>query len=298
MTDGRMGGATIVGDTVRKPVGLWTPTVHALLRHLENVGFDGAPRVLGIDDSGREILTYLPSDARSRIDASKSDEALVGLGRLLRDLRESVDGFESPADAFWRLGKPLRAGEIICHNDVNPGNVVYRDGKPYALIDWDLAGPGSPLDDFVRAAILFTPLVPDEICRAWGFDEIPDRARRLGSLCEGYGIELGPWILDAVEALEQRDLVDLLTLGRQGVTPFASFLSSGSEEARGEISPGSPPSVIISSALCHKALRPIQGLHSRGAVWVCSVVWRRQQILLTRFARCSAAHTPPGKAAR
>jgi Phosphotransferase enzyme family len=231
MADGRMGGATIVGDTVRRPVGRWTPAVHALLGHLENVGFDGAPRVLGIDDSGREILTYLPSDAHSRIDAPKSDEALVALGRLLRDFRKSVEEFEPPPDASWRLGKPLKAGEIICHNDVNPGNVVYRDGKPYALIDWDLAGPGSPLDDLVRAAILFMPLVPDEIRRPWGFDEIPERAPRLGSLCEGYGIESGPWILDAAEALERRDLADLLALGRQGVSPFASFLSSGSEEA-------------------------------------------------------------------
>jgi hypothetical protein len=231
MTEGRMGGATIIGDTVRKPVGAWTPAVHALLNHLENVGFDGAPRVLGIDDSGREVLTYLMSDARSRIDAPKSDEALVALGRLLRDLRESLIGFEPPPDAFWRLGKTLTGGQIICHNDVNPGNVVYRDGKPYALIDWDLAGPGLPLDDFVRAAILFTPLVPDEICRAWGFDEAPDRAHRLGCLCDGYGIESGPSILDAVETLERRDLDDLLTLGRQGVSPYASFLSSGSEEA-------------------------------------------------------------------
>jgi Phosphotransferase enzyme family len=229
--DGRMGGATVVGDTVRKPVGPWTPAVHALLNHLENVGFDGAPRVLGIDDSGREVLTYLLSDARSRIDAPKSDEALVALGRLLRDFRESVNGFEPPPHASWRLGKTLRGGQIICHNDVNPGNVVYRDGKPYALIDWDLAGPGSTLDDFVRAAILFTPLVPDEICRVWGFDEAPYRPHRLGCLCAGYGVESGAWILDAVETLERRDLDDLLTLGRQGVSPFASFLSSGSEEA-------------------------------------------------------------------
>jgi Phosphotransferase enzyme family len=229
--DGRMGGATIVGDTVRKPVGPWTPAVHALLSHLENVGFDGAPRVLGFDDCGREVLTYLVSDARSRIDAPKSDEALVALGRLLRDFRESVSGFEPPPHACWRLGKTLKRGQIVCHNDVNPGNVVYRDGKPYALIDWDLAGPGSTLDDFVRAAILFAPLVPDEVCRVWGFDEAPDRANRLGCLCAGYGIESGAWILDAVETLERRDLDDLLTLGRQGVSPFASFLASGSEEA-------------------------------------------------------------------
>jgi len=33
--------------------------VHAVLRHLERAGFDGAPRVLGFDDRGREVLTFL-----------------------------------------------------------------------------------------------------------------------------------------------------------------------------------------------------------------------------------------------
>ena len=47
-----------VGDTVRRPVGEWTPAVHALLHHLEDVGFSAAPRVLGIDAQGREVLTY------------------------------------------------------------------------------------------------------------------------------------------------------------------------------------------------------------------------------------------------
>src|SRR6266498_211042 len=43
-----------VGDTVRRvKTGAWTPAVHALLRHLERAGFDGAPRALGVDDRGR-----------------------------------------------------------------------------------------------------------------------------------------------------------------------------------------------------------------------------------------------------
>ena len=44
-----------VGDSVRRPLGSWSSAVHALLRHFELVGFDGAPRFLGIDDQGREI---------------------------------------------------------------------------------------------------------------------------------------------------------------------------------------------------------------------------------------------------
>src|SRR5438270_12220257 len=47
------------GDTVRRNAGPWTPAVHALLRHLEYVGFTGAPRALGIDERGRAVLSFL-----------------------------------------------------------------------------------------------------------------------------------------------------------------------------------------------------------------------------------------------
>ena len=55
------GGLTEVelrGETVRRATGEWTPAVHALLGHLRAVGFDGAPRVLGMDGDV-EILTFV-----------------------------------------------------------------------------------------------------------------------------------------------------------------------------------------------------------------------------------------------
>jgi hypothetical protein len=54
------GGVVRVGDTVRRPAGPWTPALHALLTHLHDVGFRGAPRPLGIDEHGREVLTFIP----------------------------------------------------------------------------------------------------------------------------------------------------------------------------------------------------------------------------------------------
>nr|BFE82330.1 hypothetical protein GCM10020093_049310 [Planobispora longispora] len=36
-------GVVRVGDTVRRPTRPSTPSVHALLRHLEAAGFEGAP---------------------------------------------------------------------------------------------------------------------------------------------------------------------------------------------------------------------------------------------------------------
>jgi hypothetical protein len=56
-------GPVRIGDTVRRRSGRWTPAVHALLRHLESVGFDAAPRVLGVDGQGREVLSYIEGQA-------------------------------------------------------------------------------------------------------------------------------------------------------------------------------------------------------------------------------------------
>ena len=41
-----------VGDTVRRPQRSWSAATHTLLRHLEAVGFEGAPRFLGADSQG------------------------------------------------------------------------------------------------------------------------------------------------------------------------------------------------------------------------------------------------------
>ena len=51
------GRVTRVGDTVRRPRRPTSPSTWALLDHLERVGFDGAPRFLGLDDRGREMLS-------------------------------------------------------------------------------------------------------------------------------------------------------------------------------------------------------------------------------------------------
>lgn len=89
-----------VGDTVRRSVGPWTPAVHTLLRHLESVGFDGAPRVLGIDDQGREILTFIPGE--EGWNNPWSDEALIQAAQLIRRYHDAV-----------RDGVAVQAGLVV-----------------------------------------------------------------------------------------------------------------------------------------------------------------------------------------
>ncbi len=63
LSGGNMAGEVLrVGHTVRRRAGPWTPAVHELLRHLEQVDFQGAPRALGMDRHDREILSFIPGD--------------------------------------------------------------------------------------------------------------------------------------------------------------------------------------------------------------------------------------------
>jgi hypothetical protein len=49
-------------DVVLHTAGPWSRSVMALLKHLEAVGFEGAPRPVGdgFDADGREAITYIP----------------------------------------------------------------------------------------------------------------------------------------------------------------------------------------------------------------------------------------------
>ena len=60
---GSHSGVVRVGETVRRETRPWSSSVHDLLRHLDREGFAGAPRALGFDDQGREVLTYIEGEA-------------------------------------------------------------------------------------------------------------------------------------------------------------------------------------------------------------------------------------------
>ena len=156
-----------VGDTVRRPLRRTSPATHALFRHLEDVGFPGAPRFLGIDAQGREVLSYIPGATvlPPYPDWAFTDEALVSVARLLRDYHRAVAGFD-PTPHEWPASPPEPfTGELVSHNDLNLDNVVFRDGRAVGLIDFDLASPGSRLWDVACAARLWAPIRPDERIR-------------------------------------------------------------------------------------------------------------------------------------
>ena len=214
-----------IGDTVRRPAGPWTPAVHALLRHLEDVGFEGAPRALGVDEQGREILSYLPSTSVW----AYAEPVIAASSCVLLRLHDDLDNFAAPVGAVWRHEIDDAVDLRIGHNDIGPQNTVFASGLPYGFIDWELAGPRPPLYDFAYAAINFTPLRPDQFCRMVGFDEPPDRGRRLRLFCDAYGLEDRSTLLDAMERFERDDLRVMVEGGRAGVSPHSRYLARGED---------------------------------------------------------------------
>lgn len=114
-----------VGDTVRRPVGSHSEFVHRLLLHLEGVGFDGAPRFLGVDSKGREVLTLLPG-APLPGTIILSDQQLRSAAALLRRFHDAAAS--APED--MRL-----AGETIVHGDVGPWNIMWAEETALACCE-------------------------------------------------------------------------------------------------------------------------------------------------------------------
>lgn len=183
-------GATLVDGTVRRTGGPWTSSVHLLLAHLENAGFTAAPRPLGTDEQGREVLTHLPGetvgDRRPWPDWTHSEQALVDVGGWLRDYHAAVADFEPPADAVWREGGAWRPGLVIAHNDAAPYNAIW-DGGLVGFVDWDMAGPTSPAEDLAWMAFSWVPLHARELVAAEGFHAFETRRSRLERFLGAYG---------------------------------------------------------------------------------------------------------------
>jgi hypothetical protein len=152
-------GVVRVGDTVRRPAGPWTPAVHALLNHLHAVGFRGAPRPLGLDERGREVLTFVPGVVAwpDNVRLLHDDDDLRNVARLIREFHDAAEGFRPPPDACWQILIPAEGTGIIAHHDLAPWNLVIGDRR-WAFIDWDTAAPGSRLWDLAYAMHGFVPL--------------------------------------------------------------------------------------------------------------------------------------------
>ncbi len=263
MPGGRNDGAVRVGQTVRRRTGEHALGVHALLAHLHTTGFSRAPRVLGIDEQGREVLSFLPGEtvgeARPWPEWAHSEAALVAAGEWLRAFHAASASFVPPAGARW-FGDhdDLRAGEVIGHHDAAPYNVVWQPavtagvddeldvqtgttaGVLVGFIDWDLAGPSTPLRDLTFVALTWVPLTTNDVAAGDGFpaaldrgvDPVELRGRRLRLLLQAYGWQGTPSeVLTAVRKRAMEHAEGLREAARQGYGPATALVEEGVAEA-------------------------------------------------------------------
>jgi hypothetical protein len=205
LTGGTLSSVVRVDETVRRPTRPWTPTIHALLRHVRDRGFDLAPEPLGFDDQDREIVTFIPGETVGWSlpwpDWIRDDDLLVEVGSALARYHWAVVDFRPAGPVPWPSGSaPLGPSELVCHHDLAPYNVVAIDGHLRGIIDWDLAGPGPAVSDLAFVAWQWVPLHGPRVTNFLGWTQPPERARRLRLLLDAYGLDDRTSFLDSVVA--------------------------------------------------------------------------------------------------
>jgi hypothetical protein len=200
LAGGFVSGAVRVGDTVRRAASARSAYVRELLDLFAAAGWSGAPRFLGYDETGREIVEYVDGEAPARAtDPSiQSDASLVRVAELVRTFHDLA------------IGSPLLSGggaaavagaEVVCHNDLSPKNTVYRRVgaryEPVAFIDWDIAGPGRRIHDVAHMCWQYVGLGPS-------VTDGPDAARRVRLMADAYGLADRSELVDTIAWWQDR----------------------------------------------------------------------------------------------
>ena len=218
LVGGELSAVVRVGDTVRRPATSASPELRETLRQLEQAGFDAAPRWLGVDDRGRDVLTWIEG------------ETFADRGRLHPYLGsgEPVVLADEQVAAAFRLLRRFHDAAGVCHGDFGPWNLVWRDGLPVALIDFDNVHRGEPAEDVAYALRMFV---------GYGLvgAEPPELQRRTRLALSAYGAEFDVPVLLEREYDRAEEAV-------------AATAGTGSSRSSRSSAPGSPRTATCSPA--------------------------------------------------
>lgn len=221
-----------IDDTIRRPVGRWTPAVHDLLRYLEAKGLRGVPRILGVDDE-YETLSWIEGEAGTRPwpGVLRTDCGLVQIAGFLKSYHHMVKDYIPSETAEWYVpGLRWQPVLIIRHGDLGPWNTIWSDDVLKGVIDWDFAEPGETISDIAQLAWHLVPLRGDGFWSKAGFEEPPDLRKRLHVLCEAYGEFSPDAVIHALHGLQETEISRISTLGSSGVEPWRTYLRRGDLE--------------------------------------------------------------------
>ncbi|MFF2527757.1 phosphotransferase [Brevibacillus sp. NPDC058079] len=193
------------GNTVRREVKPGSKNIHELLKHLERKGYPYAPKFLGMDEKGREILSFIDGEAGHYPwkEYMHADEALQEIAKMLRLYHDSVSDF--PFDDQWQsLDHTPGPREVICHNDFAIYNIIFHRQLPIGIIDFDLAAPGPRLWDIAYTLYTCVPLSrfslteSGEKIQYQPLLHAKQRKQRVALFFESYGMEMKEGTLEMV----------------------------------------------------------------------------------------------------
>ncbi|HEX9684130.1 MAG TPA: phosphotransferase family protein [Acidimicrobiales bacterium] len=205
------------------------------------------PEVLAVSDDGSAVLMrrvaghdsdVIPNDERTSV-AESYVRAIAAL-HALDPQSMSLDGFArptTPADrsrleidtwtdmltakvhrpepvvdfaiAWLRDHLPTTGDEtVMCWGDVGPGNFLYEDGKVTALLDWELAHLGDPMDDLAFHSLRSHLLFDGGFCELdWlldRYEELSGRTIDVDRFDHYQAACLVRWIVTPLAALDNR----------------------------------------------------------------------------------------------
>lgn len=190
------------GEHVLRPSNEHSASILTFLSQLEGAGFDGAPVPVGLDADGRERLRFIAGDVPipPYPEWAQSDDALQSVTVLIRKLHDVTVGVDTTGLTWSSEMADAEGGPVICHNDVCLENVVFREGRAVALLDFDFAAPGRRTFDLSAFARMCVPVDDDVSATRLGWQPA-DRPARLRLACDAYGLG----------AAERTELLQLLT---------------------------------------------------------------------------------------
>ena len=225
-----------IGNTVHRRI-LGGTTLHSYLQYLEKSGMDGVPRFLGLDELGREILSYLPGKTQGNgiplgHACLASDQTIVDAARFMRKLHDVSAGFvcEALKQNWINPDYPHENCDTICHNEAAVWNFVFNDERITGLIDFDQASAGTRIWDLtmsVYGTVHLLPWVSGESYEA--SKHAAERKRKVKLYFDSYGMDCPPYFMELVYQRIKIGICDELKKG----------VAAGDETALRQVKQGS-----------------------------------------------------------
>lgn len=222
------------GQTVRREQKPESAMIHKLLIHLEQKGFPHAPRFLGMDEQGREVLSFIEGEAGHYPlkDYMWSDASLIDIAKMLGLYHEAVQDFP-----FMNELKPIDhtpgEAEVVCHNDFAVYNIIFNGQKPVGIIDFDVAGPGPKMWDAAYTLYTCLPLSRFYLSEAEEpvhYDSLLHAERvkkRVALFFEAYGEEMPPTFFEIVQLRLEGLCQTIKRKAGEGDSAFQKMIEEG-----------------------------------------------------------------------